>query len=266
MQKTAIGQPSQQGRPSFLRGLMGRGPSYRPSDYAGNPVQQWLRWGADRLMPGNQRGTDGTLQNEGLGLAGLGLRVAATPFLGPMGGMLVNHVSGNVIDRITGGPGEISGGKFAKPPGAANGYGTSGDLGKASSGGMGSKFGGGNLGFGGWYGSNIPGAGGINPYISGGSLFGVPGGVAQGFDQGSALAAVFGPGGYTVNPGALSFGGGRSGYNNGTSPGTGFGVTNYQNDAWGDTAAGFGIGVQGMSGPSSYAISDAFKTAQYLRT
>lgn len=47
--------------------------------------------------------------------------------------------------------------------------------------------------------------------------------------------------------GGLSFGGGSGGYNNGSGAGTGFGATNYTNDAWGQTAAGFGVGA-GNSG------------------
>lgn len=53
------------------------------SGYAGNPVQRFLRWGADRVMPGNQRSADGTLTNVGSGLAGLGLKLGATAIGGP---------------------------------------------------------------------------------------------------------------------------------------------------------------------------------------
>lgn len=53
------------------------------SGYSGNPVQRTGRWFVDRILPGNQRGTDGTLTNVGRGLAGLGLKVGATALGGP---------------------------------------------------------------------------------------------------------------------------------------------------------------------------------------
>lgn len=48
------------------------------------------------------------------------------------------------------------------------------------------------------------------------------------------------------NGGALAFGGGRNGYNNGFGAGTGFGAYSVPNDAWGEAARSFGVG--GMSG------------------
>ena len=68
-------------------------PRARVSDYAGNRVQKVLRWGADRLMPGNQLGANGTLVNEGRGLVGLGMQ---------LGGALLPIPGGSLIGRQAG--------------------------------------------------------------------------------------------------------------------------------------------------------------------
>lgn len=60
--------------------------------------------------------------------------------------------------------------------------------------------------------------------------------------------------------GQMRFGGGSvGGYNNGAGAGTGFGAANFTNDAWGQTALGFGIGAAANN--NSIARSDAMKAA-----
>lgn len=87
---------------------------------------------------------------------------------------------------------------------------------------------------------------------------------AQGVNTGYATIPSYGGGlasmaAVNVRPigGALSFGNGH--FNNGVGAGTGYGATNYANDAWGQTALGFGIGSSAGGSSGGYALSDAQK-------
>lgn len=72
--------------------------------YAGNGAQRAGRWLVDRLLPGNQRAADGTLDNRavGYGLVGRAGGMAASFFGGPMAGLGVNRVAGSLVDRYSG--------------------------------------------------------------------------------------------------------------------------------------------------------------------
>lgn len=50
-------------------------------------------------------------------------------------------------------------------------------------------------------------------------------------------------------------------YGNGAGAGTGYGASSYANDAWGQTALGFGIGSSAGGSGGSFALSDAQKAA-----
>ena len=98
---------------------------------------------------------------------------------------------------------------------------------------------------------------------------GNPFGTPQGFDPSGHMLSnpFFGMSGRGFRPigGPLNFSGGRGGYNNGVGAGTGFGAFNIINDRWGEAAGGFGVGVGGASSPSSYAVSDAQRSARLNR-
>lgn len=70
------------------------------SGYAGNPVQRGLRWGADKLLAGNNRGADGRLTNVGRGLIGTGVKALAG--LGGMmyGGPLVGKAVSSGVGKM----------------------------------------------------------------------------------------------------------------------------------------------------------------------
>lgn len=53
-------------------------------------------------------------------------------------------------------------------------------------------------------------------------------------------------------------------YGNGSGAGTGYGASNYQNDQWGQTALGFGLGT-GFGSAGSFALADAQKAAKINR-
>lgn len=69
------------------------------SGYAGNPVQRFLRWGADKALPGNQRAADGTLDNSAV-LKGLGAKAATVGLnlVAPGVGTLVGRGIGSYMD------------------------------------------------------------------------------------------------------------------------------------------------------------------------
>lgn len=77
------------------------------SGYAGNGFQRFGRAIVDRLLPGNQLGSDGTLNNNVIpGIAARLGTVAASMFGGPMAGMVANKFAGNIVDSGLFGGGE----------------------------------------------------------------------------------------------------------------------------------------------------------------
>ncbi len=67
----------------------------------GSRVGNFLRGGADRFLPGEQRGADGRLipSQVAKGIAGRIASMVATGFGGPAAGAVTNRIAANVIDR-----------------------------------------------------------------------------------------------------------------------------------------------------------------------
>lgn len=72
---------------------------YRPRDYAGNWWQRLGRYGIDRVLPGDQRAPDGTLQHTPRGLLGLGVKGVGSA-LGPLGALLGGQAAENIGNNI----------------------------------------------------------------------------------------------------------------------------------------------------------------------
>lgn len=224
----------------------------RISDYRGNWLQRFGRYMVDRGLPGNQRAPDGTLQHTPRGLLGLGVKGVMST-LGPAGTLAGGQFAENIGNNIN----------------PFNFQGNNTRLGRFITGGPGvaGKFGGG---------------------ISGPTFqpIGIPG--VQPPDLATQLTMYrpnLNAGNGAINPEAIPLdtsvqvddvktaipayrpnlqqGGGPS---NQLAAGVGRGGAQViWNDSWGDAARGFGIGATSGNGPSTYAIADAMKTAQYLR-
>jgi hypothetical protein len=81
------------------------------SGYAGNGAQRTGRWLVDRLLPGNQRSPDGTLNNKavGYGLIGRLGGMGASLYGGPMAGFGANRIAGSLVDRFSGNAPAVTG-------------------------------------------------------------------------------------------------------------------------------------------------------------
>lgn len=67
--------------------------------WRGNALQRFGRGVVDRVLPGNQRGADGTLTNVGRGVGGLALRVGGNVVGGPLGGLIGNQLGTNLANN-----------------------------------------------------------------------------------------------------------------------------------------------------------------------